>query len=90
MTYSARLANSYFGEWEIYIIVEGHADDWPVHSFGRTAPTPTLAERTAALAGLGYEATGGADWEWMELENDYTDAVEFRGSFEVRPIGEAL
>ncbi|MFF7300282.1 DUF6303 family protein [Streptomyces sp. NPDC008265] len=90
MTYSARLANSYFGEWEIYIAIEGHSDDWPLHSFGRTAPTPTLAERTAALAGLGYEAADGAAWEWIEMDNDDTDAVEFRGSFEVRPIEEEL
>ncbi|WP_051892506.1 DUF6303 family protein [Streptomyces erythrochromogenes] len=90
MTYSAILANSYFGEWEIYIITEGHSDDWPLHSFGRTAPTPTLAERTAALAGLGYQAVDGAAWEWIEMDNNDTDAVEFRGSFEVRPTGEAL
>ncbi|MFE1415333.1 DUF6303 family protein [Streptomyces sp. NPDC058746] len=90
MTHGARLANSYFGEWEIYIVIEGHSDDWPLHSFGRTSPTPTLAERTAALAGLGYEAVDGAAWEWIEMDSADTDAVEFRGSFEVRPIGEAL
>ncbi|MGW7457037.1 DUF6303 family protein [Streptomyces sp. NPDC054797] len=88
MTYSARLANSYFGEWELYIITEGHADDWPTHSFGRTSPTPTLAERTAALAGLGYEAEGGAAWEWMELANGDMDSVELLASYDVRPIGE--
>ncbi|MGY4392128.1 DUF6303 family protein [Streptomyces sp. TE12347] len=88
MTHSARLANSYFGEWETYVVTADPADDWPTHSFGRTSPIPTLAERTVALAGLGYEAADGAAWEWMEMDNDYTDAVEFRGSFDVRPVGE--
>ncbi|WP_404958938.1 DUF6303 family protein [Streptomyces sp. 147326] len=89
MTQSARLANSYFGEWEIYIVTADPADDWPTHCFGRTSPIPTLAERTAALTGLGYEAADGAAWEWMELPNGDMDTVELLASFDVRLVGEA-
>lgn len=86
MTHSARLANSYFGQWELYIVTEGHADDWPTHCFDRTSPIPTLGERTAALAALGYVAADGAVWEWTEMTDGDTDGVDLLASFDIRQV----
>ncbi|KOY56331.1 DUF6303 family protein [Streptomyces sp. XY332] len=89
MTHSARLANSHFGEWEIYVVTDGPTLGWPACDFRRTQPIPTLAERTAALADLGYEAAAGAVWEWMEMDNGDTGDVALLAAFDVHPIREA-
>ncbi|MFD0380142.1 DUF6303 family protein [Streptomyces sp. NPDC127112] len=86
MTYSARLTNSCFREWEIYVVTGGPAGEWPACDFRRSRPIPTLAERTAALADLGYEAADGAGWEWMEIDNGDTGAVLLIASLDVRRI----
>ncbi|MER5481875.1 DUF6303 family protein [Streptomyces sp. NPDC002812] len=91
MTPSARIANGYHGTWEVYVVTDSPAPkDWPCHDFARTSPIPTLAERTAALAVLGYEVADGAQWEWHELPSDDTDPVRFLGDVDVRliPSGE--
>ncbi|MFJ8161180.1 DUF6303 family protein [Streptomyces sp. NPDC096136] len=88
MTYSARLANSCFGEWEIYIVTDGPAHNWPACDFRRTQPIPTLAERTAALADLGFGAADGAMWEWIEMDNGDTGDVALLAAFDVRPIAQ--
>lgn len=89
MTHSARLANSQFGEWEIYVVTGTAAHDWPACDFRRTQPIPTLAERAAALADLGYEAAEGAVWEWMEMDNGDTGDVALLAAFDVCRIGDA-
>ncbi|MFJ8211852.1 DUF6303 family protein [Streptomyces sp. NPDC096033] len=91
MTYSARLSNSSFGEWELYIVTDSPSQGWPACDFRRTQPLPTLTERTAALADLGYEAADGAVWEWTELDNGDTADVVLIASLDVRLItpGEA-
>ncbi|MFD9160607.1 DUF6303 family protein [Streptomyces sp. NPDC059558] len=87
MIHSARVANSYRGEWEVYVVTDSPSPrEWPEHSFARTAPAPTLAERTAALTTLGYEVVDGATWEWHELDDDVTDPVRFLGMIDVRRI----
>ncbi|WP_327414418.1 DUF6303 family protein [Streptomyces sp. NBC_01233] len=84
---SARLANGYSGEWEVYVVTNGTpSQDWPEHDFGRSTPVPTLAERAAALAGLGYEGADGAEWEWQEFHGDATDRVRLLAALDVRPI----
>ncbi|MFF0431842.1 DUF6303 family protein [Streptomyces sp. NPDC004327] len=84
--HSARLACTRIFGWELYV-VDGSADakDWPAHDFARQAPIPTLAERTEALAALGYEAAG-SEWEWQELRNEPTDEVELLASLDVLPL----
>ncbi|MFF4493393.1 DUF6303 family protein [Streptomyces sp. NPDC001546] len=89
MTYSARLSNSSFGEWELYIVTDTASHEWPACDFRRSQPIPTLAERTAALADLGYEAADGAMWEWMELDTGARGDVVLIASLDVRRIGGA-
>ncbi|MFF1779619.1 DUF6303 family protein [Streptomyces virginiae] len=87
MTHSARLAKSCFAGWEIYIVTDSPLPgDWPEHSFDRVSPVPTLAERTSALAVLGYEVVDGAKWEWHELDDGDTGPVRFLGVLDVRRI----
>ncbi|MFF1338137.1 DUF6303 family protein [Streptomyces sp. NPDC058290] len=86
MTHTARLVNSCFGEWEIYVATASPSPrDWPEHLFARTSPVPTLAERTTALAVLGYQVEDGQRWEWNELDDD-TGPVRLFASIKVRQI----
>lgn len=88
MTHSARLSNSFNGEWELYVVIgDTTSQHWPAHDFRRSAPVPTPAERAAALTALGYEVADGAEWEWMELSSDPAEPVELLASADVRPIG---
>ncbi|MGW5332404.1 DUF6303 family protein [Streptomyces bauhiniae] len=87
MTHSARLTNSFAGEWELYVVTDGTSLDWPEHSFARTMPVPTLQERTDALALLGYSVAGGATWEWQEMPSGAMDRVELLAAVDVQPTG---
>ncbi|MET9886045.1 DUF6303 family protein [Streptomyces sp. NPDC006430] len=88
MTHTARLVNSCCGEWEVYVPTSNPVPrEWPEHLFARTSPIPTVAERTAALTGLGYEIVPGQRWEWDELEDDDTGPVRLVASVTVRLIG---
>lgn len=89
MTYSARMSNSFAGEWELYVVTDGASLAWPEHSFERTGPVPTLQERTNALALLGYMIPDGAEWEWQELPGGVMDRVELLAAVDVRPMGGA-
>ncbi|MFI1779892.1 DUF6303 family protein [Streptomyces rubiginosohelvolus] len=84
MTHSARLSNSFQGEWELYVVTERISLDWPEHSFGRTGPVPTVQERVDALAGLGYVLADGAEWEWQECPTGVMDRVELLASANVQ------
>ncbi|MFF3018361.1 DUF6303 family protein [Streptomyces sp. NPDC057939] len=88
MTHSARVANGYDGDWEIYVVTESPSPkDWPDLGFARTSPVPTRTERTAALAALGYRVADGAKWEWHELDTEDGDPARFLGSIDVVAIG---
>ncbi|MFI9026927.1 DUF6303 family protein [Streptomyces sp. NPDC053560] len=88
MTHSARLANTYFGEWELYVVTDSpDVADWPAHEFKDSAAITTLAERIKTLAALGYEPVPGAEWEWQELANGVMDSVELLAALDVRPAG---
>ncbi|QKW28341.1 hypothetical protein HUT11_21180 [Streptomyces seoulensis] len=90
MKASARLTNSFAGEWELYVVTDGMSPDWPEHSFARTGPVPTLQERADALALLGYSlADDDATWEWQEIPTGVMDRVELLASVHVQPIGGA-
>ncbi|MFG3001302.1 DUF6303 family protein [Streptomyces sp. NPDC048340] len=90
MNHSARLVNSPIGEWELYVVDDCPARCWPTYEFRRIEPVPTLAERTAALARLGYEvADDDAVWEWMEMRDTARADVRLLASLDVTPIGGA-
>jgi hypothetical protein len=89
MTHSAHLTNSFSGEWELYVVTDGTSLKWPEHFFKRTAPVPTVQERTDALALLGYAVADGAAWEWGERPTGVTDRVKLLAAIEVRPTGGA-
>ncbi|MEU8778584.1 DUF6303 family protein [Streptomyces sp. NPDC048606] len=89
MTHSARLTNAVFGEWELYIAVDGPVQSWPTYEFSRIQPPPTVAERMAALSALGYEPTDEAAWEWGEMDNGDEGDVTLVAFFDVRLIGGA-
>ncbi|WP_405543772.1 DUF6303 family protein [Streptomyces goshikiensis] len=90
MTYSARVADNYAGDWEIYVVTDSPSPrDWPEHDFARTSPVPTLTERTAALATLGYQVADGARWEWHELDTDDDEPARLLGMIDVVRIGAA-
>ncbi|MGF1342842.1 DUF6303 family protein [Streptomyces flavovirens] len=62
----ARMATGVYGTWELYVLTDAPSLEWPEYEFRRVAPVPTLEERAAALAALGYEVVDGAEWEWLE------------------------
>ncbi|MEV2262514.1 DUF6303 family protein [Streptomyces anulatus] len=84
MTYGARLSNSFYGVWELYVVTGGISVDWPEHSFGQTGPVPTLQERTDALARLGFVLVDDAGWQWQEHPTGVTDHVHLLASANVR------
>ncbi|MFE2552228.1 DUF6303 family protein [Streptomyces sp. NPDC059355] len=87
MTHTARLVNSCLGEWEVYVAIDAPSPrEWPEHLFARTVPVPTVAERSAALAGLGYEVVSGQRWRWDELDDDDTGPVRLVASVTVHRI----
>ncbi|MEU5978818.1 DUF6303 family protein [Streptomyces sp. NPDC047315] len=89
MRYTATLSKTCLGRWELYIAGPGRVDDWPVADFDRAAPVPTIAERAAALAALGYELPPGGAWRWDEDQMTATEQVELSARVDVRPIGGA-
>ncbi|MFJ8161181.1 DUF6303 family protein [Streptomyces sp. NPDC096136] len=59
--------------WQLYVARTGLVCEWPTYTWPPSAEIPTLAERAAALADLGFapaediEDVEGAGWEWMEI-----------------------
>ncbi|WP_432155975.1 DUF6303 family protein [Streptomyces sp. bgisy153] len=60
------------GPWRLYVVVYGEPE-WPTFRWERSGPVPTVAERRAALAVLGYEVAPGAWWGWTEDSQDPDD-----------------
>ncbi|MFJ1857585.1 DUF6303 family protein [Streptomyces anulatus] len=60
----ARMVLDASGTWKLFVLTGYEPREWPVHGFGRVEPVPTVPERVAALADLGYAVRGGAEWEW--------------------------
>ncbi|MBV2358112.1 hypothetical protein KUM39_27845 [Streptomyces sp. J2-1] len=76
------------GAWWVYVC----ADEWPTHTFTRTGRVPTVTERAAALAALGFEPVPGAQWSWSEDAREYGDPsspVVLITATTVRPLGGA-
>ncbi|WP_228920299.1 DUF6303 family protein [Streptomyces sp. DH20] len=58
--------------WRLYVVLYGETE-WPTFQRERTAQVPTVAERRAALATLGYEVAPDAVWSWTEDSRDPED-----------------
>ncbi|MGY0060841.1 DUF6303 family protein [Streptomyces sp. LZ34] len=75
--------------WRLYVCLMGETH-WPERVF-KGPKVPTVAQRAAALASLGYTVAlpQGADgfWDWSEVSMDYDDpssAVTLIASVPVR------
>ncbi|WP_328439320.1 DUF6303 family protein [Streptomyces sp. NBC_00444] len=81
--------------WELYLVVYNTTDEWPAYKWptSRRHQVPTIGERTAALAELGYAPAPDAEWEWQESETpDYhghPSAVSFLGTVSIVPLEQA-
>ncbi|MFD5347680.1 DUF6303 family protein [Streptomyces anulatus] len=60
----ARMVLDASGTWKLYVLTGYEPREWPVHNFSRVTPVPTVPERVAALAALGYVVRGGIEWKW--------------------------
>lgn len=88
-TFRAQMANN-DGQWHAYVVLLGKpASSWPEYDWGRTAPVPTIAERTSALAAMGYEVVPGGEWEWTEcgtVDEGASEPVVLIAAVTVRPV----
>jgi len=87
-------ANRALAHWELYLVVYNTTEEWPAHKWpaARRHQVPTPAERTQALAELGYAPAPGAEWQWQETEStDHGHAMEvsFLGSISIVPLDQA-
>ncbi|NEA11174.1 hypothetical protein G3I27_23890 [Streptomyces sp. SID10692] len=60
----ARMVVDASGTWKLVVLTGYEPLEWPAYDFGRIAPLPSVAERVAVLAALGFTAREGAAWEW--------------------------
>ncbi|MET9704995.1 DUF6303 family protein [Streptomyces griseus] len=79
----ARMVLDVSGTWKLYVLTGYEPREWPVHSFDRVTPVPTVPERVTALTALGYAVRGGIEWKW-----DATPAPRRRlfAKIPVRPL----
>ncbi|MFC9623406.1 DUF6303 family protein [Streptomyces sp. NPDC056930] len=87
MVHTAQISNR-AGRWRLYVALTGvPVSEWPEHDFGPTATAPTVADRSRALAALGFVFIDGAEWEWTEYREthgDDTAPVRLLASIQVR------
>ncbi|MEU8770224.1 DUF6303 family protein [Streptomyces griseus] len=81
----ARMVLDASGTWKLFVLTGYEPREWPVHGFNRAEPVPTVPERVAVLATLGYAARDGAEWKW-----DATPAPRRRlfAKIPVRPVAD--
>ncbi|MFJ2098185.1 DUF6303 family protein [Streptomyces anulatus] len=60
----ARMVLDASGTWKLFVLTGYEPQDWPVRNFNRVEPVPSVPERVAALAALGYTVRDGAEWKW--------------------------
>lgn len=81
--------------WELYLVVYNTTEQWPHHKWpvARRHQVPTLAERTRALASLGYSPAADAEWQWQETDtpsyHGHKPGPTFLGSIDIVPLGQA-
>ncbi|MCX5110671.1 DUF6303 family protein [Streptomyces sp. NBC_00378] len=87
MEHTAQISNR-GGRWRLYVVLLGGlVSQWPEHDFGPVVTVPTVAERSRALAALGFVFIDGAEWEWTEdneTHGDDTSPVLLLASIRVR------
>ncbi|MFF4146187.1 DUF6303 family protein [Streptomyces sp. NPDC001698] len=71
MTLTAQMSSN-GGPWRLYVVLLG-ATQWPTFRWEQSGPVPTVAERRAVLAALGYDVAPGAQWSWVEDSRDPDD-----------------
>ncbi|WP_327389893.1 DUF6303 family protein [Streptomyces microflavus] len=81
----ARMVLDASGTWKLFVLTGYEPRDWLAYSFNRAEPVPTVPERMAVLAALGYEAQGGVEWKW-----DATTGTRRRmfAKIPVRPVAD--
>ncbi|MFD0380143.1 DUF6303 family protein [Streptomyces sp. NPDC127112] len=76
--------------WQVYVARTGLVCEWPAFTWPASAEIPTIAERSAALADLGFALAEDAEWEWMEITSPeyhpHPVRVLFLGSVKVRQL----
>ncbi|MFB6428253.1 DUF6303 family protein [Streptomyces microflavus] len=60
----ARMVVDASGTWKLVVLTGYEPLEWPAYDFGRIAPLPSVAERVAVLAALGFTVRDGSAWEW--------------------------
>jgi hypothetical protein len=79
------------GTWHLDVLVPALLlrGGWPTTEFtGRDTTVPTVAERTAALAELGYRPADpeSVGWKWIEAQEDPDQPAQFIAHTPVRPL----
>ncbi|WP_405959197.1 DUF6303 family protein [Streptomyces sp. NBC_00868] len=78
--------------WQLYVAMTGLVSEWPTFTWPTSAVIPTVDQRQAALAYLGFTLAEGAEWEWTEHTGpDYHShpvRVLLLGAVKVRPLPE--
>jgi len=70
--------------WRLFIVLLGTPDPWPQYDWRAGGVPPTLPERDAALAHLGYQfADDGESWSWAEIQFR-DDPVELSATAQVK------
>ncbi|MFE7236132.1 DUF6303 family protein [Streptomyces sp. NPDC057596] len=81
--------------WELYLVVYNSAEPWPAHAWpiSRRHKVPTIAERTEALAKLGYAPAPDSEWEWTEgttpVYHGHPTAVSLFAGISIVPLEQA-
>ncbi|MFB7179028.1 DUF6303 family protein [Streptomyces sp. NPDC056257] len=52
--------------WQVYVTQWGLVGEWPTFTWPTSAVIPTVEQRQAALAVLGFTLVEDAEWEWTE------------------------
>lgn len=72
--------------WLLFVPLPGNVSEWPEATWS-TSTVPTIAQRTRALAELGFTyADGHEGWDWVEEEQeDDRSRVRLSACASVRP-----
>ena len=75
--------------WRLFVVLEGLVSDWPEVRFAGTYGIPTLADRAAALAQLGYQVDDPDGWYWCEGQTEDHEPVQMLASVTVKTADQA-
>ncbi|WOT34254.1 DUF6303 family protein [Streptomyces coeruleorubidus] len=76
--------------WQLFVVMIGRVDDWPVYTWPTSPQAPTVEERAAELALLGFALAEDAEWEWCESTtpeyHPHPEQVELMAAAQIRPL----